>query len=211
MKGMDVFMAADRDVLIAEETKRKLKDSFLALYKSHPISKISIKRIADGAGLSRGTFYYYYRDIYNLLTEIEDELVGGLDSTVRDQNILDNMASGSSEKKLETAVNWYINTLDFLAQNRMDFLTLYNGSDRNSFIDKMKKNSRENLKVAFEYIFDSTGGAKKYLIEYVSAGSIASYMSWLETGMEQSPHEIAAVIMGMMFKVRDASFPGGES
>lgn len=196
-------MTASKDMVMAEETKKRLKESFMALYETDPLNRINIQRITDAAGLSRGTFYYYYRDIFDLLTEIEDELIRGLNATVRDQDMLEDMTGEVFEDWLEVAARWYMHTLDYLAQNRKAFLALYNGPERGSFRDKLKGITRENLRAAFKSDLGSPEGVGKYLVEYISAGSIAAYMSWLETGMEESAYELAAVNMSIMFRVRN--------
>jgi AcrR family transcriptional regulator len=54
-------------------TKRALKDSLLELMKTIPIRDIPIKAICAGAEVSRSTFYIYYDDQYDLLTDIQNE------------------------------------------------------------------------------------------------------------------------------------------
>ena len=39
-------------------------DSFVKMLSQKPFDKITIKDIIEGCGLNRGTFYYYYDDIY---------------------------------------------------------------------------------------------------------------------------------------------------
>ena len=55
------------------ETKKQIKQAFFDLYATKKIEHISIKEITDNAHLNRGTFYVYYRDIYDLLERTEDE------------------------------------------------------------------------------------------------------------------------------------------
>ena len=61
------------------QTKKNLKDAFWILYKEKRIDKISIKEITDKGGYNRGTFYLYYKDVYDILEQIEDELLNSLD------------------------------------------------------------------------------------------------------------------------------------
>ena len=59
-------------------TKMVLKDSFINLLKEKQISKISIKEICENADINRATFYAHYRDQYDLLHQIEQELIDGI-------------------------------------------------------------------------------------------------------------------------------------
>lgn len=57
------------------ETKTLLTSAFWKLYKSKPITKITIKDITDLAGFYRSTFYFHFEDIYSILEMIEDNIL----------------------------------------------------------------------------------------------------------------------------------------
>lgn len=69
---------------ITEQTKANLRDAFWHLYSQKPIEKISIKEVTDLAGYNRGTFYLYYKDVYDLLWKIEEELLENIAAVIRD-------------------------------------------------------------------------------------------------------------------------------
>ena len=60
---------------ITEQTKANLRAAFWQLYTEKPLDKISIKEITDLAGYNRGTFYLYYKDVYDIFSQIEEELL----------------------------------------------------------------------------------------------------------------------------------------
>ncbi len=57
------------------ETKERFKKAFFTLYAERKIETITIKEVADLAGFNRGTFYLYYKSIYDLLQKTEQELL----------------------------------------------------------------------------------------------------------------------------------------
>ena len=63
---------------LTEQTKRNLRTAFWSLYAQKPLEKISVREITALAGYNRGTFYLYYQDVYDLLNQIEDELLDEL-------------------------------------------------------------------------------------------------------------------------------------
>ena len=75
-------MAAGKRNEASEQTRENLKQAFLELYAAKPIERISIREITDRAGYNRATFYLYFRDIYDMLATIEDELLAGMDAIV---------------------------------------------------------------------------------------------------------------------------------
>jgi AcrR family transcriptional regulator len=56
-----------------ERTKQNLIDAFLAIYKIKRIEKITVREITNQAGYNRGTFYEYFRDVYDVLEYIETQ------------------------------------------------------------------------------------------------------------------------------------------
>ena len=72
---------------ITEQTKLALKTAFWELYTQKPLEKITIKDITDTAGYNRGTFYLYYKDVYDIFTQVKDELLKeGIRVEVDDRN-----------------------------------------------------------------------------------------------------------------------------
>lgn len=67
---------------LTEQTKSNLKEAFWSLYVQKPIDKITVKEITDIAGYNRGTFYLYYKDTYDVLAQIEDELLDVVHSLI---------------------------------------------------------------------------------------------------------------------------------
>lgn len=67
-----------------EQTKNNLRIAFWSLYAQKPIEKISIKEITELAGYNRGTFYLYYNDVYDLLHQIEEEILGKITDVLND-------------------------------------------------------------------------------------------------------------------------------
>lgn len=67
---------------ITKQTKENLREAFWILYTEKPIDKISIKEITDLAGYNRGTFYLYYKDVYDILTQIENYMLDKIQEAV---------------------------------------------------------------------------------------------------------------------------------
>lgn len=62
---------ANKQPAVTEQTKTNLRRAFWQLYEQKPIQKITVKQITDLAGYNRGTFYLYFKDVYDLLEDIE--------------------------------------------------------------------------------------------------------------------------------------------
>lgn len=57
-------------------TKRLLRESMIELLGQKELSRITIKDVAENADLNRSTFYSHYQDVYELLDEITQDMLG---------------------------------------------------------------------------------------------------------------------------------------
>ena len=52
---------------MSQVTKRALEQSLKNLLLKKPLTKITINDIAEDCGINRMTFYYHFKDIYDLV------------------------------------------------------------------------------------------------------------------------------------------------
>ena len=64
------------------KTKRAIKAAFAKLLTQKDINDITISDIAAEANINRKTFYNYYGGIYEVVGEIEDDIVRLIDKEV---------------------------------------------------------------------------------------------------------------------------------
>ena len=63
-------------------TKRRLREGLLSLMEKKPINEISVKELTELADVNRGTFYFHYQDIYDLLRDMEQDFFENFDRTL---------------------------------------------------------------------------------------------------------------------------------
>lgn len=68
----------NKRVEMTTQTKQNLIDAFWSLYCENRIEKITVKDIANKAGYNRGTFYEYFKDVYDVLECIENSIIPDL-------------------------------------------------------------------------------------------------------------------------------------
>lgn len=100
---------------MAQMTKAAIREAFIALLNERPLDKISVVDIAERCGINRNTFYYYYCDIYALLSELL-------------QLEMEKLAARNAK-----ATSWQsacADSLAFVQENRRAIYHLYNSADR---------------------------------------------------------------------------------
>jgi len=73
----------DRRVI---KTKRAIRNAFAQLVSQKDITSITIKDIADAADINRKTFYNYYSGVYQIVDEIEDEIISACARVLKDMD-----------------------------------------------------------------------------------------------------------------------------
>ena len=74
----------DRRVL---KSKKAIKKAFMSILATKDINDITIKNIADVADVDRKTVYNYYNGTYEILNEIENEMVASINEAVKSINL----------------------------------------------------------------------------------------------------------------------------
>ena len=67
-------------------TKRRLREGLLRLLEQKPINEISVKELTELVDVNRGTFYFHYQDIYDLLRDMEQDFFEQFDRTLNSEN-----------------------------------------------------------------------------------------------------------------------------
>lgn len=112
----------------AEATKHKMKNAFLELARNTSVHKISITNLVVHAGVSRGTFYTHYENIHDMLEDIGQDLLNGLEAIwqvpVTHHSVLHLLPSSSEQ------------FVQYLSENRDIFLLLLDQHGDPSFLPR---------------------------------------------------------------------------
>ena len=62
----------------SEQTRKHIQDTYILLIREKKWDRISVIEICKKASITRGTFYQYYSDIYDLMEQLEQKLLDEL-------------------------------------------------------------------------------------------------------------------------------------
>lgn len=82
---------------LTEATRQRFVNSFCEIYKNKPVAKITVREIAERAGHNRVTFYQYFRDAYDILESMENEMFEYIKEVITEnigrENMFDDFAA----------------------------------------------------------------------------------------------------------------------
>lgn len=166
-------------------TKNNLMLAFLDLYKDKKIEKISVKEITDLAGYNRGTFYVYYKDVYDILEQAETMLMDRLSYAV--EQVLNLKVGFSPESFFRIIMNVFIENQE-LASVLMSRGTV-------EFHHALKSMAKEKI-VRLDDDMDAEEKKTLFIaVEYQISGVIGVISNWMSTNREMSIEEVMAVIV----------------
>lgn len=157
------------------QTKAKLADSLKDLMKKTPFRKITIQNVTDHCGLNRQTFYYHFKDMYDLLRWIYQNEI------FRDFGLDRNWKST------------LLTTLKYAKKNKI-FL-------RNT-VRSLRKESIERFLYPFVFkwssrIFDEACSGlyirqedRNFLVKFFSHAFLDAILIWVGNGMPESENHL---------------------
>ncbi|MEL7655153.1 MAG: TetR/AcrR family transcriptional regulator [Bacillota bacterium] len=179
------------------KTKKLLKDCLASLLMEKNINNITVKEIVDLADLNRGTFYLHYRDVYDMMTQIENEMIEEL------KDISDRYPAAALK---DSPKPYLLDIFRYIAEN-MRFCKMILGPRGDMyFLDKMKKMVEERC---FHTIMEACPKNDRqnyqYFATYAVSGCLGLLQNWLESDMKTTPEELAQVASDLIQNGFDGS------
>ena len=166
-----------------QRTQTLLKDGLTSLMKQKPIQKISVKELTDSVNLNRGTFYLHYKDIYDLMEQIESDLLQEFQE-INDTHKFSEM-NGSPYPLL-------VDLFRFLKKHAEFARILVIENRDQHFVDQLKHILLERCMTDWVQMFENANQELySFYSSYVLSGCIGILETWLRDGTVQSPEVMA--------------------
>lgn len=174
---------ADREDRRVRYTKALLRDALAELMREHHISKISVTMLCDVADVHRSTFYTHYTSQYDLLSQIQLEVLDNIRRSIDEQG--KGEAFPMTAKKL-------VAILEYGRKNSELIKVLLGDNSDGTF-------QRQIMELVNQVSYFSELQVDEPTREYISLfglnGCISIIKKWLENGMRESDAMIAELIM----------------
>ena len=163
---------------MSQVTKRALEQSLKNLLLKKPLTKITVGDIADDCGINRMTFYYHFKDIYDLV----------------EWSCLEDARRALDEKKTyDTWQQGLLQIFEAVQENRPFILNVYRCVHREQ-VEKYLQPlvDRLVLDVINEESADMTvrDEDKQFIAQIYSYIFIGLMLDWIKDDMREDPHQI---------------------
>lgn len=162
-------------------TKRRLREGLLSLLAEKSITQITVKELTDLVDINRGTFYFHYSDIYDMLHKTEDEFFDAL-AVVLNRTI-----------ETEAEANSYLTELFAFIKDNQDMAKILLGKNSDiEFVIRLKKLFHERSELYWkQHTGNENDNELSQYSAFIIAGCVGVIKKWLDEGLRESPEEIS--------------------
>lgn len=172
-------------------TAAVLRQSLVGLMKDHHISKISVKMLCEEADINRSTFYAHYATPYDLLRQLEGEVIAEIGSQINRHPV--NAKMGNSEEIMAEI-------LEYAARNVDLFRVLLSENGDAGFIRDIMTLAQEQLIQSLKSDRHLDGHTSEYLQCFVITGALKVLQKWIEEGARETPRQMAELTSKLLFQ-----------
>ena len=170
-------------------TRKKLRDGLLSLMETKPINEISVKELTELVDVNRGTFYFHYTDIYDMLKKIEEEFFVHFSETLHD-----------TVPRGQAAYSYLNAIFSVLDENRAFCKIMLGPNGDMQFVERIKTLVSETCSHIW---YEAAPGADSAKFELYNAfiinGCIGIFQKWLDDaeygGSPEEVSQLAATII----------------
>ena len=161
-------------------TRNALRGALLELIRQKPIKSITVTDLCSCADINRSTFYLHYKDVYDLLGEMENDLLAQMRGAFPPEN--------------EHALGM-LPMIRVVYENRTLCLAIQGENGDPRFAERITRLSREAFVSRWRQTMPAREEHQILLIySFVSAGAAAVLMQWLRDDCPESPEEVAELL-----------------
>lgn len=169
-------------------TKMVIRDALVELMETQHISQISIKSLCELADVNRSTFYAHYTDQYDLLRQVEQEVL---------ENLKHYLEKWSPQGPYFVSEAVLTSILDYVRENAALFKALLS-DNCDAAIQKDVVVLTQVVPTEYNATVDER--TKEYLYAFGIDGCISLLHKWLKDGMIESTQQMSALLLRALYQ-----------
>lgn len=164
-------------------TKKLLTQALTELLQKKQVNEITVKELTDLADMNRGTFYMYYKDIFDMLEKIEDELFQKLDVIAQSHE------HGDPTQQVKPIL---LDLFRFIEENQEMFRVLLSPNGDMNFLHRLYEAIRERSLEIWKDQMGSLGEKEfDYRYSFVIFGCAGMIRAWVNRSCQETDMQMA--------------------
>src|SRR5699024_10748618 len=175
-----------------QKSKEAIRNALIKILSYKSLEEITITEVAKEANINRKTFYNNYENVYQVIEEIENDIVISFDNVLKKMNIKENL---QHPLKIFEPLTTIIET-DFYYY--IEWIQTQNIKDR-QLISKITDSLKQRVKATFPVNKFQDKLTMELSIDYIIAGMMEGYKEWLQNPTEISLEKMTKTISTIIF------------
>mgnify|MGYP000005551141 FL=1 len=174
------------------KTKKQLRQSLTMLLQEKSVKDITVRELSDLADINRGTFYLHYKDIYDMVEQIEQEMFN---------EFFEVLSKYPYKVFNDKPLPMLIDVFRFVAKNADMCKVLLSKNGDIAFLNRLIGVVKERCLNDWIEMYNAKGTTHfEYFYSFIVSGCIGLLQNWLENGMKESPEQMAALAEQMIVR-----------
>ena len=178
-------------------TRKRLSDALITLLMQKPVREITVRELTELANVSRGTFYFHYTDIYDLMDHVEREQIHTLELLMDD--ILPRLEEDSTPEALRALFS-------YLDENDGICSVLLGTNGDTALVHRLKGVIEESC-LGYLRPREKETQLQRYMVAFAVQGCFGNIDLWLQNGKPETVDEMADITWQAVRAVRAAAAP----
>lgn len=176
------------------KTKALLEKSLLELMKTKPVKNITVKELVDHADVNRSTFYLHYTSIYDILEEMEQNLLN---------QVCEIFEKYPENYKESDSFSFFSDMLQIAFDNLDVCSILLSPKYDTGFIEKVQTILDQKVEERLQHLFGREFRISAYLSSFYISGCMGMLQTWLFDENRPSPDHMAKISYGLIMNTID--------
>lgn len=185
-------MEEKRDDRRVRKTRATLRAALTALLRRKDVKDITVSELTVLADVNRGTFYCHYKDIYDMVEQLENELFQEFTA------VLDAYSENSLRYGLRPILR---DVFEFIERNLDLCLCLLNQERDTSFLERLKGLVQGKVAQEWHGLYPGLSGTRMdYYLPFVVGGAVGLVQQWMVRTPRESAGEMAELAEELILK-----------
>ncbi|GLX69924.1 TetR/AcrR family transcriptional regulator [Paenibacillus glycanilyticus] len=177
------------------KTKQQIYESLMVLIAEKGVEHVNVTDITNHANLNRGTFYLHYKDVPDMLQQLQDHVFNSIEQYVKQLDFRKAMEYGDRREPYPLGVQIF---KEFA--KHADFLKVMFGPKGDlAYALQFRKLMAQHI---YQKIDMARAGhlniRQDYVVAYMTSAHFGMLMHWIECDLDQTPEQMSIIMLNIV-------------
>lgn len=177
-------------------TRELIRQEFMCMYveKGLPLNRIKVSHFVDACNISRGTFYFYFNDVYQLYEECQTAVIRLLEEGLQEINM------STLRKHYKKHAKVYSKYLEKYVSNKEILKGFMCGSECIKFRDAFYHSILKNYAHVMAFSMEMDENIRDLMTQFYAGGLANVLTEWVCNGCKESTDRIGEMVSRVLYK-----------